>query len=326
MPPGRRATIWGTPVWFPTSPLEAIRAKAPGAKVQFDAGTNLNSAAALAKTADAAIVFASRWEIEGRDSQNLSLGNGQDELIDTVAAANPHTIVVLETGNPVTMPWLDHVSAVVEAWYAGSRGHKALANILFGEVNPSAKLPITFPRSEDDLPHKSIVQPPPRTEPVGPEAWKKRLEGLPAFQTYYNEGLKVGYRWYDAEKKPTLFPFGYGLSYTTYSYSDLKVTPGDRVRVSFTVKNAGDRAGTEIAEVYAALPSTAGEPPKRLVGWSRVSLEAGQSKEVSLDVEPLFLSVFNSTKHGWERPKGDYTVMVGGSSQSLPLKETVALN
>jgi beta-glucosidase len=326
MPPGRRATIWGTPVWFPTSPLEAIRAKAPGAKVQFDAGANLDSAAVLAKTADVAIVFASRWEIEGRDSENLSLGNGQDELIDRVAAANPHTIVVLETGNPVTMPWLDHVSAVVEAWYAGSRGHKALANILFGDVNPSAKLPITFPLSEDDLPHKTIVKPPPRTEPVGPDAWKKRLEGLPVFQTYYDEGLKVGYKWYDAEKKPTLFPFGYGLSYTTYSYSDLKVTPGDRVRVNFTVKNTGERAGTEIAEVYAALPASAGEPPKRLVAWSRVSLEPGEGKVVSLDVEPLFLSVFNSTKHGWERPKGDYSIMVGGSSQSLPLKETVALN
>jgi len=326
MPPERRRTIWGTPVWFPTSPLKAIHAKAPNAKLDFDAGTNLDSAAALAKNADVAIVFASRWQIEGADSGDLSLGDNQDELIARVAAANPHTIVVLETGNPVTMPWLDHVSAVVEAWYAGSRGHKALANILFGDVNPSAKLPITFPRSEDDLPHKSITKPPPRTEPVGPDAWKKRLEGLPVFQTYYNEGLKIGYKWYDAEKKPTLFPFGYGLSYTTYSYSDLKVTAGDHVRVSFTVKNTGDRAGTEIAEVYAGLPAVTDEPPKRLAGWSRVSLMPGETKVVTVDVEPLFLSVFDPAKHGWGRPKGDYAIMVGGSSQSLPLKEAVALN
>ena len=325
MPPGRRATIWGTPVWFPTSPLKAIRAKALSAKVEFDAGTNLESAAALAKGSEVAIVFASRWEIEGRDSADLSLGNNQDELIARVAAANPHTIVVLETGNPVTMPWLDDVSAVVEAWYAGSRGHKALANILFGDVNPSAKLPITFPRNEDDVPHKSIVKPSPRTEPVGDDAWKKRLEGLPAFQTYYNEGLKVGYKWYDAEKKPTLFPFGYGLSYTTYSYSALTVTPGDHLHISFTVKNTGERAGTEIAEAYAALPASAGEPPKRLVGWSRVRLNPGESKSVSLEIEPLFLSIFDSERHAWERPNGDYTIMVGGSSQDLPLKQVVDL-
>lgn len=325
MPPGRRATIWGTPVWFPTSPLKAIRAKAPGAKIEFDAGTNLDAAAALARSAEVAIVFASRWEIEGRDSPDLSLGNNQDELIARVAAANPHTVVVLETGNPVTMPWLDRVSAVVEAWYAGSRGDKALANILFGDVNPSAKLPITFPRSENDLPHQSIVKPPPRTEPIGPNAWKKRLEGLPVFQTYYDEGLKVGYKWYDAEEKPTLFPFGYGLSYTTYSYSALTVTPGSQVHIGFTVKNTGERAGTEIAEVYAALPGTAGEPPKRLVGWSRVSLSPGESKPVSLDVEPLLLSVFDTAKHTWQRPNGDYTFMVGGSSQDLPLKQAVQL-
>ena len=326
MPPGKGYTVWGTADWFPTSPLKAIQAKAPAAKVEYDSGSDPGSAAALAKRSDVAIVFAWRWETEGADSKSLSLPSGQDELIKEVAAANPHTIVVLETGNPVAMPWAGEVSAILEAWFAGSSGDHALANILFGDVNPSGKLPITFPRTEADLPHRSIAQPPPNNEgPPGPDHWKHVLEGLPAFQTTYDEGLKVGYKWYEAEKKPVLFPFGFGLSYTTFEYSNLKVTPGDHVSVSFTVKNTGGRAGTEIAEVYAGLPTSADEPPKRLVGWSRVMLQPGESKDVTVEVEPLFLSIFNVGSNGWKRVSGDYTFLVGGSSQSLPLKENVSL-
>jgi beta-glucosidase len=327
MPPGKGATRWGSPVWFPTSPLKSIRAKAPGVKVEFDPGTDLNSAAALAKGAEVAIVFVSKWESEGRDSDNLSLPDNQDDLIAKVAAANSNTIVVLETGNPVTMPWVGQVNAVLEAWFAGSSGSDALANILFGEVNPSAKLPITFPQSESDLPHLSIVKPPPFNEPPprDPEGWKKRLQGLPAFQTNYDEGLKVGYKWYDAEKKPVLFAFGHGLSYTTYAYSNLNVTAGERVGVSFTVKNTGRRAGTEIAQVYAGLPASAGEPPKRLVGWRRVKLNPGESKDVTVELEPLFLSMFDTAHHAWVRAPGDYTILVGGSSESLPLQGSVSL-
>jgi beta-glucosidase len=327
MPPGQGATRWGVPVWFPTSPLKAIRVKAPGAQVEFDAGTDHNSAAALAKSTDVAIVFVSRWEIEGRDSDNMSLPDNQDDLVAKVAAANPNTVVVLETGNPVAMPWVDSVNAIVEAWFSGSSGHRALANILFGDVNPSAKLPITFPRSETDLPHLSIVKPPPFNEPPSGDAdgWRKRLLGLPAFQTNYDEGLKVGYKWYDAEKKPVLFAFGHGLSYTSYAYSNLKVTADEHVVVSFTVKNTGGRAGTEIAEVYAALPATAGEPPKRLTGWSRVKLNPGESKDVVVELDPLSLSIFDTAHHAWSRPSGDYTILVGGSSTDLPLREKVSL-
>ena len=306
--------------------MMAIQAKTK-AKVTFDAGTDLDSAAAAAKATDVAIVFASRWEIEGRDSKSLSLGDKQDELIAKVAAANPNTIVVLETGNPVAMPWIDNVNAILEAWYGGSKGADALANILFGDVNPSAKLPITFPKSEADLPHTSVAKEPPGTQPLpnDPDAWKKRLEGLPAFQSVYDEKLKVGYKWYDAEKKPVLFPFGYGLSYTTYSYSNLKVQPGKAATVSFTVKNTGNRVGAEIAQVYASLPASAGEPPKRLVGWSKVKLNPGQSKEVTVEVEPLFLSIFNVEQKGWQLVGGEYGFMVGGSSQSLPLKASIKL-
>jgi len=326
MPPGKGQTRWLEPVWFPTSPLKAIRAKVPHASVQFDSGADPAAAAALAKSADVAIIFAYQWESEDMDLDSLSLPEHQDELIEQVATANPHTVVVLETGGPVTMPWVDHASAILEAWYAGSSGADAVTNVLFGEVNPSAKLPLTFPRSVADLPHPMLVKPPRHSTTHGePDAWKKIAVGLPAFQVTYNEGLKVGYKWYDSEKKPVLFPFGYGLSYTTYAYSNLKVAPGKNPQVTFTVTNTGNRAGAEIAEVYASLPAAAAEPPKRLVGWGKVKLNAGESKEVTVDVDRKYLSIFNVEQNSWQLIPGDYTFLVGASSQSLPLKQSVSL-
>jgi beta-glucosidase len=330
MPRGKGQTKWLVPVWFPTSPMKAIRAKIPGAKVQFDPGTDYSSAAALAKTSDVAIVFAYQWESEDMDLDSLSLPEHQDALIAAVAAANPHTIVVLETGSSATMPWAGDVSAIVEAWYAGSAGADALANVIFGDVNPSAKLPVTFPKSDADLPHRSIVKPPRESTTHGePDAWKKIAAGLPAFQTTYDEGLKVGYKWYDAEKKQVLFPFGYGLSYSTYSYANLRVTPGatpgSKISLTFTITNTSNRAGAEIAEVYAALPAAAAEPPKRLVGWNKVKLNPAESKDVVVEVDPKYLSIFNVDQNAWQLVPGDYTIMVGGSSQSLPLTQSINL-
>ena len=327
MPPGKGATHWQDQIWFPTAPLKAIRAKAPHAKVEFNAGTDPASAAAFAKTADVAIVFVYQWESEGMDLPTLGLSGNQNELVSQVAAANPHTIVVIESGSPVLMPWADQVPGLLEVWYGGSRGAEALANVIFGDVDPSGKLPITFPKSDADLPHPKIVQPPPESDPPirSLADWERTRHGLPAFQVYYNEGLKIGYKWYDAEKKPVLFPFGYGLSYTTYQYSNLKVEPGQPVRLTFTVANTGNRAGAETAEVYAALPSSAGEPPKRLVGWSKVQLNPGQSKQVTVEVEPRLLSVWDVKRNGWQLVPGDYTFLVGPSSQQLPMKEGVAL-
>jgi beta-glucosidase len=325
MPPGKGNTHWQDHIWFPTSPLKSIRAKAAGANVQFDSGADPAAAAALAKSADVAIIFAHKWESEGMDLDSLSLPDNQDELIAKVAAANPHTVVVLETGTAVTMPWADQVSSILEAWFAGSRGAEAVANILFGDVNPSAKLPMTFPRSEADLPHPTLVKPPKATIDADRQGWKRIAAGLPVFQVTYDEGVKVGYKWYDAENKPVLFPFGYGLSYTTYSYSNLNVTPGKSPHVTFTVTNTGNRAGAEVAEVYASLPAAAAEPPKRLVGWSKVKLNAGESKEISIDVDPKYLSIFNVEKNAWQLLPGDYGIMVGGSSQTLPLKASVSL-
>lgn len=327
MPPGKGQTHWQEHIWFPTSPLKAVQAKMPTATVQYNSGSDPSAAAALAKTADVALVFAYQWESEDMDLDSLSLPEHQDELIAAVAAANPHTVVVLETGGPVTMPWVDRVSSIVEAWYGGSRGAEAVANVLFGQVNPGGKLPLTFPKSDSDLPHLKIVKPPKESQPTAgdPNWWETILRGLKAFQITYDEGLKVGYKWYDAEHKQVLFPFGYGLSYTTYSYSNLKVMPGKNVRLAFTVTNTGSRSGAEIAEVYAALPSGTGEPPKRLVGWSKVKLNPGESKPVSVEVDPKYLSIFNVDRNNWQLVPGSYTFMVGGSSQELPLKESVNL-
>ncbi|HEX3680923.1 MAG TPA: glycoside hydrolase family 3 C-terminal domain-containing protein [Bryobacteraceae bacterium] len=322
-PPGRPPAKWQEHVWFPTSPLKSVSTRAPAARVQFDSGADPASAAALAKRSDVAIVFVYQWTSEGMDLPNLSLPDHQDALIEQVAAANPHTIVVLETGTAVTMPWIGKVSGILEAWYAGSKGADAVANILFGAVNPSAKLPMTFPRSEADLPHPQLVTPPPGAQ--GEAAVMRTGEAKPTFSVHYDEGLKVGYKWYDAENKPVLFPFGYGLSYSTYSYSGLKVTAGKNTSVTFVVKNTGNCAGAEIAEIYAALPANAGEPPKRLVGWSKVRLNPGETREVSVDVDPKYLSVYDEAQDGWKLVPGSYKFMVGGSSQDLPLQEQVSL-
>jgi beta-glucosidase len=315
--PGRPSAGWMAQVWFPPSPVTVLQARFPATKVQFDSGGDPRSAAALAKNSTIAIVFAYQWMSEGMDLPNLSLPVKQDELIEQVAAANPATIVVLETGTAVTMPWLDKVGAVLEAWYGGSKGADAVVKILYGDVNPSAKLPMTFPKSEADLPHPHLVKPGPAE--TGEAAVMRTGEAKPTFSVNYDEGLQVGYKWYDAEKKQVLFPFGYGLSYTTFRYSDLKIDPGRETIVSFMVKNTGGRAGTEIAEMYAALPASAGEPPKRLVGWSKVSLNAGESKDVSVSVDAKYLSIYEESAGGWKLVPGNYTFMVGGSSQDLPL-------
>jgi beta-glucosidase len=303
-------------VWQPSSPLKAIRAKALQARIQYDPGTDVAAAAKLASAAAVAIVFVHQHAHENVDQPDLSLPEKQDELVAAVAAANPHTIVVLETGGAVTMPWLGKVSAVLAAWYPGIRGGEAIANILFGDVNPSGKLTVTFPKSEADLPQPIL--------PGSTNTFPK--SNTEPFEITYHEGLKVGYKWYDAEKKEPLFPFGFGLAYTRYEYTGLKVTADQSPQVSFEVANKGARAGAEIVQVYAALPSAAGEPPKRLVAWEKVRLAPGESRIVTLKIPPLHLSVFNVEKDGWERLPGEYIFFVGSSSRNTPLQQTIQLS
>ncbi|MGA2048324.1 MAG: glycoside hydrolase family 3 C-terminal domain-containing protein [Terracidiphilus sp.] len=340
-PPGGSAVPPPTPApgqmafmrqaWMPSSPLRSLTAKLPSATVSYNSGDDLTAAADAAKKANVAVVFAYQWESEGMDLKTLALSDEQNKLIDTVAAANPKTIVVLETGSPVTMPWIDKVAGVVEAWYPGIRGAEALADLLTGKVNPTGKLAITFPKSDADLPHPTLVLPP-TSQPGRPAPgadissfMAMIAKGLPPFETYYDEKLKVGYKWYDAEKKPVLFPFGFGLSYTTYAYSGLTVKGGESTEVSFTVRNTGKRAGTEIAQVYASLPDAAGEPPKRLIGWTRVELAPGESKKVSVAVDQDHLTIYDESSDSWKLIPGGYNVMVGGSSQDLPLHQQITL-
>ncbi|MGB6191976.1 MAG: glycoside hydrolase family 3 C-terminal domain-containing protein [Terracidiphilus sp.] len=315
-----------------SAPLKGIEEKAPHAVVKFDPGTDPATAAALARSSQVAIVFAVQHASEGMDLKNLSLPSNQDALIEAVAAANPHTIVVLETGGAVLMPWLDKVAAVVEAWYPGIRGSEAIANLLFGDVNPSGRLPLTFPRSEADLPHPVHADPPkvdaehPMPKLAGAPGMIGMAMGIaPHFDVHYDEGLKVGYKWYDAEKKAVLFPFGFGLSYTSFAYSGLKVNPGDTTTVSFTVKNTGQRAGIETAQVYASLPAAADEPPKRLVGWTKVQLRPGESKQVEIPVARERLTIFDEASDAWKLVPGEYVIRVGGSSRALPLEKSLSI-
>jgi len=331
-PPQSPSDYFMRPLWMPSAPLRALSAALPNSKVAFNSGDDLDAAVAAAKSADVAIVFAYQWEAEDSDLKTLHLASAQSKLIEAVAAANPKTIVVLETGSPATMPWIDDVAGVVEAWYPGIRGAEALANILTGKVNPTGKLAITFPKSDADLPHPTVLQPPPTSQVsfsnMGGDIssfMATMSKGLPPFPVTYDEKLQVGYKWYDAQKKAPLFPFGFGLSYTTYAYSGLTVKSGDGLTVSFTVKNTGKRAGTEIAQVYSSLPDSAGEPPKRLIGWARVELAPGESKAVTVAVDKERLSVFDEGADAFKLVPGSYNVMAGGSSQDLPLQQAVTL-
>jgi len=316
--PGGAACTNTSQVYDPPSPLAAIQAKVPNASLVFNDGSDPNAAAALAASSDVAIVFESQWESEGIDLQDLTFSNNQDALVTAVAASNPHTVVVIESGGPQLMPWLANVGAVLEAWYPGQKGGEAIANILFGSVNPSGKLPITFPASVNDLPRSTIPAP----SPVGSTA--------PFDVDYTIDGFNVGYKWYDSQGLTPLFPFGYGLSYTTFSFSNLQLAPGTPVtsgfQVSFSLANTGSVAGAEVAQAYLGFPASAGESPKRLVGWSKVNLQPGAQQQVTIAVNASDsshpLSVWDTTSNGWLIPNGDYTVWVGNSS--APANLTVA--
>jgi len=329
MPPGKGATIWQKPVWFPTSPMKALQAKLPNAKIDFDSGADPSSAANLAKSADLAIVFAYQWLSEDMDLPSLSLSDNQDALIEQVASVNPHTIVVLETGTAITMPWADKVAGIVEAWYAGSSGHRALANVLVGDVNPAGKLPLSFPKSEADLPHPDAPKIPSESQVRAGDvadngAPTANASAHAGYAVHYDEGPEVGYKWYEAQNKKPLFPFGFGLSYTTYAYSALSIDSSAR-KARFTLKNTGRRPGTEIAEVYARLPKGSDQGFKRLAGWQRISLAPGQSQTVEVLIDPRVLQTFDETSNGWTLTPGEYAVSVGSASDDTPLSGTLRI-
>ncbi len=303
------ASSFARTTWHASSPLKALQAALPGATITYVDGRDPAAAVAAARNADLAIVFATQWTTEAQDVADLSLPDGQNALIDAVAAAQPKTAVVLETGGPVTMPWLARVPAVIEAWYPGQRGGEAIANILIGQVNPSGRLPITFPIAESQAP---------RAAPIGLDTLNS-LEAQAAadpakagnykLKTYpidYVEGSDVGYRWYERMKRQPLFAFGYGLSYTNFTYRKPIFTGGKTVTVSFDVVNTGRTAGAEVPQVYVARAGS--DKPMRLAAFTRVTLKPGEVRRVTLTAEPRILADYDVKLPGWRIAGGAYRV------------------
>ena len=246
---------------------------------------------------------------ENEDAPDMSLPQGQDALIRAVAQANPHTVVVLETGGAIEMPWIESVAAVLEAWYPGTGGADAIADVLFGQVNPSGRLPVTFPVSVTQYPRPEIP------------GWGKP-EGE-YFDAAHPEGAAVGYRWMAQQKQSALFPFGFGLSYTRFEYKDLQVRGGRRLALSFTVTNVGHRPGSDVPQAY--LVSVAGSPTLRLVGFRRVTLAPGQSTRVELGVDPRLTGHFDVKANQWRIAQGAYEVAVGSSAAEHLLRDAASL-
>jgi beta-glucosidase len=308
--PGIAPTGWPGPVvYFPSSPLAAIRAQAPHATIRFASGDDPEEAARLARDSDVAIVFAHQWTSESIDT-SLTLPDRQDALIGAVAAANPRSVVVLETGGPVLMPWLDHVPAVLEIWFPGSGGGGAVANLLFGRVNPSGHLPASFPRGENQLPRHAV-------DGIGVRP-EQRIE------VDYSEGAAVGYRWYDARGLEPLFPFGHGLSYSDFSFTGLSATQrGGELEVSFTVRNTGRVAGAAVPQIYVGPEAGDWEAPKRLGAFAKVRLAPGAQQRVTLRVDARLLAMFRAGQ--WNVAPGPYRVMLGASARDVRQAVTVRL-
>jgi beta-glucosidase len=262
-----------------------------------------------ASSADIAVVFAGEQLGEGMDKASLPLPGNQDDLIEAVAAQNPRTVVVLNTSTPVAMPWLNKVAAVLEAWYPGQETGAGIAAVLFGDADPGGRMPMTFPASPDQ-------------GPGGNDEAYPGVHGIAKYQ----EGIFVGYRWYDQHQQTPLFPFGFGLSYTNFEYSGLSVKSSDNsVSVSVTLKNRGDRAGSDVVQLFVAEPKCAEEPPSQLKGFEKVVLEPGEARTVTLQVPFDSLAAWSAKTNGWKLCKGTYEFKVGQSSRNILLSSGIAL-
>lgn len=288
---------------LPSSPVDELRKLVPDAQIEFDPGMTPAEAAMMARHCDLAIVFAIRVEGEGFDNPDLSLPWGQDAVIEAVAAANANTIVVLETGNPVAMPWREDVNGIVEAWFPGQAGGQAIAEVLVGSVNPSGRLPITFPADLSQTPRPEL--------PGLGSAW-----GTPT-TINYEEGAEVGYRWFAKQEQQPLFAFGHGLSFTRFEHSDLVVTGGDTVTATFTVTNIGARRGADVPQFY--LIDAPDEPRMRLLGFERVELEPGESRRVTITADPRLLARFDDDAGQWRIAAGAHKVGLGKAADAIEL-------
>jgi beta-glucosidase len=305
---------------YTISPADGIQRRV-GSKVKVAVadGKNVSEAVALAKASDVAIVMVGDAETEGRDHL-LTLGGNQDELVEAVARANPHTVLVLKTGSAILMPWVDKVPAILEAWYPGEEDGNAVAAVLLGDVNPSGKLPITFPKGLADLPANTPEQYP----GVGGAA-------------QYLEGIFVGYRHFDAQKIEPLFPFGHGLSYTTFACKNLAIAPqnisanydsGQSAMVDLDVTNTGKRFGKAVVQLYVGFPSTTAipQPPAQLKGFGKVALKPGQTRHVRLKLDTRSFAYWDTVTHGWKIMPGTYQIMAGSSSRDFELQDSLQIN
>jgi beta-glucosidase len=283
-------------------PVEALQKQWPEVKIIYDPGEFPAQAAALAKRVDIVILNGIRFEGEGFDAPDMGLPNGQDALFDAVLNANPNNIVILQTGNPVAMPWRDKAKAIIQAWYQGQSGATAIAEIVAGKVNPSGRLPMTWYVNVEQTPHPTLVGANlvPDTQPITVD---------------YKEGAEIGYRWMSRTGQVPTYPFGHGLSYTSFTYSDFAVKGGDTVSASLTVTNTGQRAGADVPQIYLTLAP--GEKRERLLGFERVELKPGESRRIAITADPRLLARFDSTTGTWKIASGKYTIAAGKDSQTF---------
>lgn len=305
---------------YKITPLEGLQKRlGPGVKITLNDGKDIASAVAEASGADVAIVMLGDSQTESKDHP-VTLASNQDALVAAVANANKRTVIVVKSGGPILMPWANQVPAILESWYPGEEDGNAVAAVLTGDWNPSGKLPITFAKSLDDVPAHTPEQYPGTGPSKGTDA-------------KYSEGILVGYRWYDAQKIEPLFPFGFGLSYTSFAYRNLKLSTANltannpTLGIDFDIADTGTREGAEVGQVYLGLPSLpdAAQPPHALKGFVRLNIKPGETGHGHVDLGARAFSYWDVTTHGWKIAPGTYTVYVGGSSRDLPLQGQVTV-
>lgn len=286
------------------TPLKGIANRAgPSVNVSYAPSNPVSAAQALAREVDLAIVFVACDSSEGSDRPNLSLGNGQDALVTAIAQVQPNTIVVLHIPGSTLMPWAPQISTILTGFLPGQEDGNAIADVLFGNVNPSGRLPVTFPVTEDQIPVNTQQQYP----------------GINK-QADYTEKLLVGYRWYDAKQVAPLFAFGHGLSYTTFSYTAVSVNGKS---VSFTLTNTGSVAGAEVPQLYLGFPASAGEPPKQLKGFTKVFLTPKQNQKITFTLTVDDFQIWDVNSHSWRNIAGTFSVFIGASSRDIRLTATI---
>jgi len=304
------------------APLQALRDAFPESEVEYSDGKDVAAATALARNADVVIVFGEKWSNESDDNADMSLGAGQDALISAIAEANPNTLVVLETGNPVLMPWASKVKSILAAWYPGQRGAAAIARIVSGDVNPSGHLPVTWPLGLEQLPLPTL----PGSDVPRANAEVRKTFGFQAdrmpFKIRYPEGSGIGYRWFERTKWKPMYPFGFGLSYSSFRYDRLSVSnTANGLVLRFRVKNTSQRDGADVPQLYMSHPGS----PRRLIGWAKPFLKAGESKVVEVKAELRAIADFSVAQKKWILPKARYTLELARDVATPISKLTIAL-